>query len=128
MKIMNCKLLIGMALILSSVGAQAFYCSGECTIFYKDIVGKLSVNSTMTQKEDFKLGCIQHLRGTLQYVGNGPYEYFCVKTGSDKVLVTGQASDIFQAQANTRSACSQRASSSGHAYAVGSIYGHMKCN
>ncbi len=122
MKIMNRKLLIGMALILSSVGAQAYYCSGECVIRYQVVVGRIPVNSTATQRYDFENACTQNYRGRVQ---NASGSYECIKDNVVAASVTGQGTDIFQAQANTRSACSQRAAS--YPNATGNIYTGLDC-
>ena len=126
MYIIGGRILIGISLFLAAVGAQAMSCSGECRISYTDDLGALPYGSTWDQIEDFKANCTQFLHGTVTY-GTGNNEYLCWKSGEERTSVTGEGSDILQARTDARDCCKQRASSSGHSRASGSIYGAMTC-
>ncbi len=124
---MNMNLFFGISLLLASTGAQAVTCSGNCTISYTNIVGRLSPNASYNQKKDFEINCTRSYGGSVRQVSS-TWEYICETRGTRQTLATGQGYDLFQARTAARNNCSQQASSSGYSNAVGSIYGDMNCN
>ena len=121
------NLFFGMSLILASAGAQAVTCSGNCTITYTNIVGRLSPNASNNQLKDFEINCTRSYGGSIRQV-SPTWEYICETRGTERTVATGQGSDLFQARTAARNHCAQQASSTGYSYAVGSIYGDMNCN
>ncbi len=124
---MKMNLFFGMSLLLASTGSQAVTCSGNCTITYTNIVGRLSAHANYDQQKDFTINCTQSYGGSVR---NDPrtWEFICEKRGEQRTVATGRGSDLFQARTAARNHCSQQASSLGYSHAVGSIYGDMNCN